>query len=80
MNLLCCPVIMRRKRLSDLLSNAVQRIKAGHGVLKNDAHLSAAQTAQLLGTLAQKFFPLKLCTALDMEAVVQQTHRRFHRH
>ena len=80
MNFLCCPVIMRRKRLSDLLPNAVQRIKAGHRVLKNDAHLSTAQTAQFLGTLAQKLFPLKLCTALDMEAVVQQAHRRFHRH
>ena len=80
MNFLCCPVIMRRKRLGDLLSNAVQRVKAGHRVLKNDAHLFTAQTAQFLGTLAQKLFPLKLCTALDMEAVVQQAHRRFHRH
>ena len=44
---------MRRKRLGDLLSNAVQRVKTGHGVLKNDANFPAAQTAQFLGILGE---------------------------
>ena len=65
---------MSMKAAMGLLDHSFH-VKTGHGVLKNDAHLSNAQAAQLLGTLAQKFFPLKLRTALDMEAMVQQPHR-----
>ena len=79
-DLRCIPRIMRGKGLRDLRADPVQRVKAGHGILQDNAYLAASQAAQLLRTPAQQIFALKTGAAGYTEVFVQQPHGCLHGH
>ena len=79
-DLLPTPAVVGGEALGDLVSDTVEGIEAGHGILQHDTHPAAPQTAQLLPALLQQGLALKRCRAGHGKALVQQAHGRLHGH